>query len=263
MPSTSWRPSAFPWQWPRRRTMPSFGRCCPASTWALRRGGARRQARSGHLPRSGAQAGDRPRPVPRLRGLARWRRLGEGCGHAMRGGPRRRCERGRALRRRARRAGGSRRLPDRLPRRPGSRAVATPGRRGAPFAGDPVAPDASLGGGPGPGAPNASAAPDPKTRCRARRSHSRATLPPRKPGSTIAEAGLNFRVRNGNGCGPRSVESGKNLCRDLSSKVVVAAHQRVLMNFARLRLAARAGKTGACGALGQSNSVEGSPRHRA
>ena len=48
-------------------------------------------------------------------------------------------------------------------------------------------------------------------RRRPERSHSRATLPPMKTGSTIAEAGLNFRVRNGNGCGPRSLESGKNL----------------------------------------------------
>ena len=29
--------------------------------------------------------------------------------------------------------------------------------------------------------------------------------------STIAEAGLNFRVRNGNGCGPRSMDGGKTL----------------------------------------------------
>jgi hypothetical protein len=28
--------------------------------------------------------------------------------------------------------------------------------------------------------------------------------------STIAETGLNFRVRNGNGCGPCSKDSGKN-----------------------------------------------------
>ncbi len=33
--------------------------------------------------------------------------------------------------------------------------------------------------------------------------------PTKEIGSTIAEAGLNFRVRNGNGCGPRSMESGK------------------------------------------------------
>ena len=32
--------------------------------------------------------------------------------------------------------------------------------------------------------------------------------PTRKPGSTIADAGLNFRVRNGNGCGPRSMDGG-------------------------------------------------------
>src|SRR5262245_61320997 len=37
----------------------------------------------------------------------------------------------------------------------------------------------------------------------------RATLPPSKPGSTIAEAGLNFRVRDGIGCGPRSMDGGK------------------------------------------------------
>ena len=30
-------------------------------------------------------------------------------------------------------------------------------------------------------------------------------------GSTIAEAGLNFRVRNGNGCGPRSMDGGKTV----------------------------------------------------
>jgi hypothetical protein len=41
-----------------------------------------------------------------------------------------------------------------------------------------------------------------------KRSHRRATLPPGKPGSTIAEAGLNFRVRNGNGCGPCSMNGG-------------------------------------------------------
>ena len=34
--------------------------------------------------------------------------------------------------------------------------------------------------------------------------------PTGKPGSTIAEAGLNFRVRNGNGCGPCSMDGGKN-----------------------------------------------------
>jgi hypothetical protein len=34
--------------------------------------------------------------------------------------------------------------------------------------------------------------------------------PTGKPGSTIAEAGLNFRVRNGNGCGPCSMNGGKN-----------------------------------------------------
>src|SRR5262245_18900149 len=39
-------------------------------------------------------------------------------------------------------------------------------------------------------------------------SHRRATLPPGLPGSTIAEAGLNFRVRNGNGCGPCSMDGG-------------------------------------------------------
>ena len=30
-------------------------------------------------------------------------------------------------------------------------------------------------------------------------------------GSTIAEAGLNFRVRNGNGCDPRSMDGGKTV----------------------------------------------------
>ncbi len=35
--------------------------------------------------------------------------------------------------------------------------------------------------------------------------------PTGKPGSTIAEAGLNFRVRNGNGCGPCSMDGGINL----------------------------------------------------
>jgi hypothetical protein len=34
--------------------------------------------------------------------------------------------------------------------------------------------------------------------------------PTKKPGSTIADAGLNFRVRNGNGCGPRSMGGGIN-----------------------------------------------------
>ena len=34
--------------------------------------------------------------------------------------------------------------------------------------------------------------------------------PTRKSGSTIAEVGLNFRVRNGNGCGPHSMDGGKN-----------------------------------------------------
>ncbi len=34
--------------------------------------------------------------------------------------------------------------------------------------------------------------------------------PTGKPGSTIAEAGLNFRVRNGNGCGPCSMDGGIN-----------------------------------------------------
>jgi len=29
--------------------------------------------------------------------------------------------------------------------------------------------------------------------------------------STIADVGLNFRVRNGNGCGPHSKDGGKNL----------------------------------------------------
>ncbi len=42
-----------------------------------------------------------------------------------------------------------------------------------------------------------------------KRSHRRATLPQRKLCSTIAEAGLNFRVRNGNGCGPCSRNGGK------------------------------------------------------
>ena len=31
--------------------------------------------------------------------------------------------------------------------------------------------------------------------------------------STIADVGLNFRVRNGNGCGPHSKDGGKNLIR--------------------------------------------------
>ena len=35
--------------------------------------------------------------------------------------------------------------------------------------------------------------------------------PTRKPCSTIAEVGLNFRVRNGNGCGPHSMDGGKTL----------------------------------------------------
>ena len=49
-----------------------------------------------------------------------------------------------------------------------------------------------------------------------KRSHRRATLPPGRPGSTIAEAGLNFRVRNGNGCGPCSVNGGKT-CKEKTS----------------------------------------------
>ncbi len=40
--------------------------------------------------------------------------------------------------------------------------------------------------------------------------------PTGKPGSTIAEAGLNFRVRNGNGCGPCSMDSGKT-CTPLTA----------------------------------------------
>ena len=34
--------------------------------------------------------------------------------------------------------------------------------------------------------------------------------PTRESGSTIAEVGLNFRVRDGNGCGPHSMDGGKN-----------------------------------------------------
>ncbi len=51
------------------------------------------------------------------------------------------------------------------------------------------------------------------SRASRRESHRRATLPPGRPGSTIAEAGLNFRVRNGNGCGPCSMGGGKNIRR--------------------------------------------------
>ncbi len=35
--------------------------------------------------------------------------------------------------------------------------------------------------------------------------------PTQEMGSTIAEAGLNFRVRNGNGCGPCSIDGGKTV----------------------------------------------------
>ncbi len=42
-----------------------------------------------------------------------------------------------------------------------------------------------------------------------KRTHRRATLPQSPPCSTIAEAGLNFRVRDGIGCGPRSRDGGK------------------------------------------------------
>ena len=35
-----------------------------------------------------------------------------------------------------------------------------------------------------------------------KKTRQRPTLPPSCPGSTIGTNGLNFRVRNGNGCGP-------------------------------------------------------------
>ena len=44
----------------------------------------------------------------------------------------------------------------------------------------------------------------PKTKTR-----QRPTLPPRLQGSTIGAGGLNFRVRNGNGCFPSAVATGK------------------------------------------------------
>ncbi len=71
-------------------------------------------------------------------------------------------------------------------------------------------------------APAAPAGPTGRIRRRGRRSqirerrpleektHRRATLPQSCPCSTIAEAGLNFRVRDEIGCGPRSMGGGKN-----------------------------------------------------
>ena len=40
-------------------------------------------------------------------------------------------------------------------------------------------------------------------------SRRRPTLPPSCPGSTMGAGGLNFRVRNGNGCGPTAIATGK------------------------------------------------------
>ena len=40
-------------------------------------------------------------------------------------------------------------------------------------------------------------------------SRQRPTLPPSCPGSTIGAGGLNFRVRNGNGCDPSAIATGK------------------------------------------------------
>src|SRR5262249_56046759 len=85
----------------------------------------------------------------------------------------------------------------------------------------------------------------------AERSHSRATLPPRNPGSTIAEAGLNFRVRNGNGCGPRSVESGKIKGRrpwTIEQRAVLEASSSSALPWARGQ-ASRAISTGQLHAL--------------
>lgn len=43
-----------------------------------------------------------------------------------------------------------------------------------------------------------------------KKSRRRPTLPPGTPGSTIGDEGLNFRVRNGNGCFPLSMVTGKS-----------------------------------------------------
>ena len=87
------------------------------------------------------------------------------------------------------------------------------------------------------------AAPLPTERRRSERSHSRATLPPRMPGSTIAEAGLNFRVRNGNGCGPRSLESGKTCdfsgCRDRLARGRAPSDNRTVIRFSEMAITDR------------------------
>ena len=41
-----------------------------------------------------------------------------------------------------------------------------------------------------------------------KKTRQRPTLPPSCPGSTIGTSGLNFRVRNGNGCGPAVTVTG-------------------------------------------------------
>ena len=74
-------------------------------------------------------------------------------------------------------------------------------------------------------------------------SHRRATLPPGKPGSTIAEAGLNFRVRNGNGCGPCSVDGGI----DRSTLAVRAVDQPNRFTFFVVLLRPRASSRACCG----------------
>ncbi len=94
------------------------------------------------------------------------------------------------------------------------------------------------------------------------RTHRRATLPQGRPCSTIAEAGLNFRVRNGIGCGPRSMDGGKTFVPDRSGSM----NARV---FAGKALARRAPNSrpsptpGAFAAPGwRKNTVEVKPHDR-
>ncbi len=98
-------------------------------------------------------------------------------------------------------------------------------------AGDPFGPTRIPTNPSGPGAPNGA-----KGRARSRPPSARGTrtqqrptgtspvgrqkgrptvalLSHQSPGSTIAEAGLNFRVRDGIGCGPRSMDGGSNRMR--------------------------------------------------
>ena len=54
----------------------------------------------------------------------------------------------------------------------------------------------------------------------ARSSRRRPTLPRGCPRSTIGAEGLNYRVRDGNGCGPLAMVTGKFLSISLSSRAV-------------------------------------------